>query len=141
MQVILFGQSTMFPLLEVFISVLCDTFVLNKYNLWKIFQPHLNPSHIDFQHSVALNFFENPLAIGQKYTPQLKVNGRDPMVVVSTQNFIHLEKKTYVNVYKAENFFWTWPRLVFAPADSNRFFMIKRFAQTALGCSDLTKSA
>ena len=64
-------------------------------------QLNFSLSHIDFKPSVALKLTQNLLAISQKYESQVKLEGGDSMVNLSTHHFIRLEKKTYCDVYKA----------------------------------------
>lgn len=104
-------------------------------------QPNSALSHIDFQHSVALKLTQNPLAIGRKYAPQLKLEGRDPMVDPPTHHFIRLGKKTYCDVCRARRNPRTRPRLALAPVDGNRPLRTKRPAQTTWGCGGYTQSA
>lgn len=101
-------------------------------------QPSSALSHIDVQHSVALELNQNPLAIGRKYVPQLKLEGRDPMVDPPTHHFIRLEKKMYCRARRNDR---TRPRLALAPVDGNRPLRTKRPAQTTWGCGGCTQSA
>lgn len=79
---------------------LLDASVLNAFNLWKMLQPNSAMSHIDFQHLVDLKLTQTPLAISRKHAPQLKLEGKYPMINLPTHHFVRLEKKTYCDVEK-----------------------------------------
>ena len=73
------------------ISALALMFLCSTPSMfWKTFYPNLTLSHVDFQHTIALSFTQNPLAIGRKYASKLNIEGSNPMIPPPTHHFIQI---------------------------------------------------
>lgn len=121
-------------------QLLLDASVLNAFNIWKLHYPHSILSHVDFQHTIALNFTQTPLAMGRKYAPRLKIGGSNPMVQPPTHHFIRIDKKTYYHVCRARAKLQKKARTALAPIDGNQLVKRTRPPQTTWGTTSWNES-
>ena len=116
-------------------QLLLDASVLNAFNIWKLLYPNSTLSHVDFQHTIALNFTQNPLAMGRKFASRLKIEGSNPMIQPPTHHFIQIDKKAYCHACRARAKLKKKARTALAPIDRNQLLKRTRPPQTTWGCA------